>query len=284
MQLHNSDADVFVPDDLELSAALARTTHLCVGAHQDDQEFMAYHGIVECFGRDDRWFTGVVVTDGGGSARSGPYADHSDDEMKAVRRREQRKAACVGEYAAQLQLAYPSATVKDAGVAAVTADLRAVLEASRPRIVYLHNPADKHDTHVACALRAIEALRALPADARPEKVYGNEVWRDLDWLLDEDKEVLRVDGHENLASALAGIFDSQLAGGKRYDLAIQGRRRANATMLESHAVDQAEALTWALDLTPLVADASLSVVEYTHRFLERLKQDVADRVRRMGGR
>jgi hypothetical protein len=39
MKFHKSDADIFVPDGADLPAALERTTHLCIGAHQDDQEF-----------------------------------------------------------------------------------------------------------------------------------------------------------------------------------------------------------------------------------------------------
>jgi hypothetical protein len=54
MQLNKPAADIFVPDGMEPAAALARTTHLCVSAHQDDIEIMAYHGVSECFGRSDR--------------------------------------------------------------------------------------------------------------------------------------------------------------------------------------------------------------------------------------
>lgn len=283
MKLHHPDADLFVPDGTPLPAALERTTHLCIGAHQDDQEFMAYHGIVACFGRGDRWFTGVCVTDGAGSARSGLYADYTDEEMKRVRRGEQRKAAVVGEYAAELQLAWPSSAVKDPGEARVSEDLLAILEACRPEVVYLHNPADKHDTHVACTLRALDALRELPEASRPRQVLGCEVWRDLDWLDDEDKVVLRVDAHENLASALSGVFDSQLVGGKRYDLAFAGRRRANATMFESHAVDQAQGLSWAIDLSPLVRGPRTSVVELVETHIEKLREDVVGRLQRLGG-
>ena len=50
------NASVFVPDGLAPDAALARTTHLGIGAHQDDLEFMALHGILACFQRSDRWF------------------------------------------------------------------------------------------------------------------------------------------------------------------------------------------------------------------------------------
>ena len=66
MKLHRSGAELFVPDGLPPAGALERTTHLGVSAHQDDLEIMAYHGILEGFSREDRWFTGVVVTDGAG--------------------------------------------------------------------------------------------------------------------------------------------------------------------------------------------------------------------------
>ena len=113
MQFHNSSADLFVPDGVETQAALTRTTHLCIAAHQDDIEIMAYHGIAECFGQKDKWFTGVVVTNGAGSPRSGIYGGYSDEGMQKVRVIEQRKAAYVGEYSCQLQLGYSSAQVKN---------------------------------------------------------------------------------------------------------------------------------------------------------------------------
>ncbi len=42
MRLTNASADLYVPDALPMPEALSRTTHLCVGAHQDDQELMAF--------------------------------------------------------------------------------------------------------------------------------------------------------------------------------------------------------------------------------------------------
>src|ERR1044071_4581985 len=98
MQFHQPNSDFFVPDGTAPEQALARTSHLCVAAHQDDIEIMAYHGIAECFGRGDRWFSGVVVTNGAGSPRSGVYANFTDAQMQEVRRQEQRKAAMIGDY------------------------------------------------------------------------------------------------------------------------------------------------------------------------------------------
>src|SRR5262245_60711135 len=113
LKLSHAAAEVFIPDQEPQPSALARTTHIGIGAHHDDLEFMAVHGILECFAKPDRWFTGVIVTDGAGSARDFEYRDYTDEQMKAVRRREQKKAAYVGEYAAQLLLCHPSSAVKD---------------------------------------------------------------------------------------------------------------------------------------------------------------------------
>ncbi len=174
MKLHLPSAEIFIPDGRPVADALARVTHLGIGAHQDDLEFMAFHGILQCFHSDSEWFGGVTCTNGSGSARSGPYANFSDEEMMAVRRKEQRHAAIVGRYAAMVQLDYPSAVAKDTADSRLRADLRAILDATRPRVVYTHNPADKHDTHIAVVVPVIQAIRSLPRNQRPEAVHGCE--------------------------------------------------------------------------------------------------------------
>lgn len=281
MKLSKPEADICVPDGLPIEQALQRTTHLGIGAHQDDLEFMSLHGILECYGRDDRWYGGVVVTNGGGSARTGPYADITDEQMQQVRVREQRQAADLGQYGSQIQLMFSSAEVKDAACAGPFEDLLAIAEATRPDVVYLHNPADKHDTHVACCVRSIAALRALPVEARPSRVFGCEVWRDLDWLIDDDKQVLPLEDPAGLGPRLNALFESQIAGGKRYDLAVQGRQLANATFYQSHAVDEFRALSYAMDLTPLVADPTIDIVDFALDHLRRTESDITERIRRL---
>ncbi len=283
MKLQREMAEIFVPDGLPVEAALARTTHMAVGAHQDDLEIMAFDGIIHCFQRSDRWFTGVVVTDGAGSPRAGLYRDFTDEAMQAVRRKEQKKAAVVGEYGAQVFLDYPSAIVKDHANQAPVEDLVLLFTQAQPEVVYTHNLADKHDTHVAVTLRVIEALRRLPAEARPKHVYGCEVWRSLDWLLDTDKVTFDASTHQGLQAALLGVFDSQVCGGKRYDIATMGRRQANATYFASHATDLATGLIFALDLTPLIEAPHVSVITYMESFLNRFAQDILGRLKAMGG-
>lgn len=276
----NPLARIVVPDGLPGPDALRRTTHLGIGAHQDDLEFMAFHGILACYDRTDRWFGGVTITDGRGSSRAGKFKDWTDDEIAAERIREQEAAAVIGQYSFIAQLGFGSAAVRDARQTSVRDDLRRILEASRPEVVYLHNLADKHDTHVGCALRCLEALRQLPRADRPKKVYGCEVWRDLDWLVDSEKTPMPVSDRPELARALNEVFATQIAGGKRYDLAVLGRRTANATFSNAHATDQETAMQWAMDLTPLVQDDTLDPVAYATGFIDRLKADVIARLRK----
>jgi LmbE family N-acetylglucosaminyl deacetylase len=283
MKLVNEGAEIWTPDGTPPEAALARTTHLAIVAHQDDAEIVAYRGILECFGSDDRWFTAVVVTDGAGSSRVGPYADTTDEEMIQIRKREQRMAGMVGEYSAVVQLAYTSAQARQARGTPLIGELADLLRAARPEVVFTHNLADRHDTHVAVALRAIDACRALDEDERPGRVLGGEVWRDLDWLSDADKVALDVQERESLAMALLGVFDSQITGGKRYDLATLGRRRAHATYHQSHESDASTALSFAMDLTPLAKDRSLDVRAYAQGFVDRFGTEVSDRVSRLVG-
>lgn len=282
MKLARPESDIFVPDGSAPEAALARTTHLCVAAHQDDIEIMAHDGIAACYDRPDRHFTGVVVTNGAGSPRTGQYAAMTDADMQNVRREEQRKAAALGRYNLQLQLAHPSADVKRPGVAGVRSDLTAIFGGCSPEIVYLHQPADKHDTHIGVLLRCLEALRSLPVARRPKRVVGCEVWRDLDWLLDADKVGLDASARPELAAELLRVFDSQISGGKRYDLAAVGRRLANATFHTSHATDRSSAITWAMDLTPLVQNDSLSPLDFVANHVERFRSDIGARLEQMG--
>ena len=281
MKFHLDTAEIYIPDQEVEEMALSRTTHLCIAAHQDDIEIMAAQPILECFQQKDKWFTGVVVTDGRGSPRDGLYGGYDDEEMRLVRFKEQRKAAFVGEYAAQVMLDFPSRMIKDASRTEPVEDLVKLLRATRPQIVYTHNLADKHDTHVAVALRVIEALRKLEQVERPASLVGCEVWRALDWMVDSDKVQMDVSSHENLQAAILGVFDSQIAGGKRYDLASMGRRRANATYFESHGVDLTTGLSYAMDMTPLMNDAGRDPGDFVQEFIQHFAQDVSARIDKM---
>ena len=280
MQFHHNTAEVYAPDNLPVNDALMRTTHMAIAAHQDDIEMMVAQPILECFNRDHKWFSGVVMTDGRGSPRAGKYQHYTDNDMCSLRTQEQFRAASFGKYAAQVVLKYSSTIVKDWNVKEPIVDLVQILHIAKPQFVYSHNLADKHDTHVAVALRVIEAIRALPQAERPAKLYGCEVWRGLDWLLDDDKVKMDLSEHEDLQAALINVFESQIAGGKRYDLATMGRRRANATFLESHKTDTSTGLALAMDMSPLIFNDELDPSDFVHSFIERFAQDVDQRLQK----
>lgn len=276
----NPKAKVFLPAGNDFVKALQQTTHLGIGAHQDDLEFMAYEGIQNCYQRSDRWFSGLILTDGRGSSRSGRYQDWTDDQIAAERLKEQEKAAELGQYACLVQLGYRSEEVKNSPSPLLQKDLVTIFSQTKPEVVYLHNPADKHDTHVASFVHCIYALRKIPKSHRPQKILGCEVWRSLDWLVDSDKVLMNVSLYPELAKELNNLFQTQIAGGKNYPQGIAGRRLANATFYQSHQPDKVPAIQWAMDLTPLILNDSLDIAEFTAQYLERFRYEVLQRLSR----
>jgi LmbE family N-acetylglucosaminyl deacetylase len=269
-----------MPSGESLQVALERTAHFAVGAHQDDLEIMAVAGIIAGYSSSSSAFSGVVATSGSGSVRTAEYASVSDEEMRAIRRQEQRRAAELGRYAAIVQLDHSSARVRASSTrAGLIADLRQILSLVRPEVVYTHSLFDAHATHRGVALAVIDVLRELPEPSRPRAVLGCEVWQDLDWLPHEYRVVMDVSAHEELQQALLEVFQSQIAGGKRYDLAALGRRRAHATFQHSHSVDDATGLVYAMDLRPLVEDRALDCAEYISLLCDRHRVISVERLR-----
>jgi hypothetical protein len=131
------------------------------------------------------------------------------------------------------------------------------------------------------ALRVVAAIRRMEKMDRPQHLYGCEVWRDLDWMNDPDKVAFDLSEHENLQASLLGVYDSQITGGKRYDLASMGRRRANATYYESHGVDTATGMSYAMDLTPLIRDDGKEIGGFILEYIQRFSKDVEDRLARL---
>jgi len=268
------NTDIFVPDGMDPAVAISRTTHLGIGAHQDDLEFMAFPGIAECYQSEDKWFGGVVCTDGAGSSRNGWYVDFSDEEMKEVRRGEQKEAARIGKYAFVEQLGYPSVALARPSASPVVDDLAEILSVSRPEVIYTHNPADKHPTHVRVLVAVVEALRRLPAPLRPARLLGCEMWRGLDWLPDGEKVMLDAGGCDGLAERLNAVFDSQIGGGKRYDLGVIGRRRANATLSDARSSDKLAAACYAMDLTPLIGSEPRELLRFAEDRIDRFRREI----------
>ncbi len=269
-----TNSEIFIPDGSDPAQALSRTTHLCIAAHQDDIEIMAVEGILRAYENPDAHFSGCVVTDGHGSPRAGKFANVSDDEMAQIRVEEQKEAARIGKYSAQVFLGYPSAEVKKTGNQALKEDLKNLIRQTRPDVLYTHNLADKHNTHVGVLLRVLEALRELEPEDLPKQLIGCEVWRNLDWMSDDKKVVMDVSANKELQADLVDVFVSQVQGGKNYTDAILGRRAANATFFASHATDKATGLSFGMDMTPLLLDKNLDPVEFVKTYLLDFQESV----------
>jgi LmbE family N-acetylglucosaminyl deacetylase len=282
MQFVNQGAELYIPDGKPEVEALNRTTHLAIGAHQDDLEIFAMHGIGACCGKEDKWFTGVTVTNGSGSSRKGKYADKTDADMMEIRHGEQNAAAKEGQYAAQYQLNYKSSDIKGANppkYEELVQEIREILVQTHPQTLYVHNPFDKHETHNAVTRATIDALRTLPALERPREIYGVEVWRGLDWVPDKMKVSLDVSAYTELQRKLIDAHDSQIAGSKGYTEATLGREKANATYLDSHALDNATAVNYAVDLAPLVNTPGMTMQEFTKQYVGEFTAQLMGRAR-----
>lgn len=277
MNLSQPSSIIFVPDRTAPDQALGRTTHLGVGAHPDDLEFFGWHPILQCFEEPDLWYTGVVASDGRSSPRAAQYARYTDEQMVEVRLKEQQHAAVTGEYSAVIHLMHAeTGEVMGGAPRPLVDDLKQVLAATQPRHIVTHNLGDSHPHHLVVAVSLVTALREL--NYQPETFCGGEIWRGLDWLTTADKLVFDVSKHQNLSNALMGVFDSQITGGKRYDLATAGRKRANATYYDPMSTDTATCLEFCMDLMPLLADHGLSPSQYVGGLVSRFQQEITHRI------
>lgn len=273
----NDKAVLHVPDGVTDDVALARCTHLGIGAHQDDLEIMAIEGILECFESPDRWFGGVTVNNGASAPRTGRFTNFTNEQMAAARIEEQNRAADIGKYSVQVQLGYNNDETKDPADVRSMNDVQEIIRATCPQVIYTHNLLDKHYAHVAVTIQVIQAIRQLDSADRPMRLVGCEVWRDLDWLVGDDKVVMDTTPLPELQRSLLEVFDSQLEG-KRYDRAAMGRRIAHATYLDPHENDNVDGAVFGMDLTPLIADDSLDIRDYALGYVERLNTAVAEQL------
>jgi LmbE family N-acetylglucosaminyl deacetylase len=282
MELSSPSARVFCPDGRPVLLALGSSRQLGVVAHADDLEITAIKGILDGFAASEPSFCGVVVCDGAGAPKQGDLLNLTELEYRELRQAEQERAATLGRYAAAIGLSHPSSNVR-ARRGEVGRDLDAILAAISPDVVYTHNPFDAHDTHVAVMLELIAAIQRQPETKRPARVIGCEVWRDLDWLPEAYRVALDVGDHGELQRDLLATFGSQLGGGKRYDLAVLGRRRAHATFHRADLADETSGLVFGVDLTCLIAPDAPELSQFVQEVLSAFQKDVVARLARLGG-
>jgi LmbE family N-acetylglucosaminyl deacetylase len=284
ISLNQSGSEVYSPYSPITSSDLLKTTHLGIGAHPDDLEILAGHGIIAAYEHPGYYFTGVTVTNGQGAPRSGIYAEMSDRDFCELRWEEQKTAAKFGLYLAQFLLNYSSEAVKLSQSQHLISDLQAIISVTRPSTIYTHNLADLHDTHVVVAICVIEALRKCDPPLQDITLYGCEVWRGLDWLSSDIRCALDVSKYRELQRDLIKVFHSQIESGKRYDLAVEGRQAANATLNNPNRPDEATHITYAMNMTPLIYHPEIDLKDYIIELgTRKLESELRTRLNRLRG-
>lgn len=267
----NPKAEFYLPAD----AKCGPVKYLCVSAHADDTEIMAFHGIKTSLEREDTEFNAVIVTDGAGSSRTGKYKNVTDADMVRLRNAEQKAVAEKAHYAGVWFLNYES---RHERMRELIDDLKEIIIKISPKVIYTHNICDSHRTHIMTVSALIAALKELKDVYCPESLFGMETWRDLDWLPEKNKLLFDVSCSNGLDAELLSMFESQTAGGKRYDLAAVARREANATFSASHAVDNFTKISYGMDLLPLVKE-EIPMSLYAVRLIDAFANEVIHNVK-----
>jgi len=269
MNLNNPGSNLFFPSGVDnLNNFSSGYMEISIVAHQDDLEMVGYPGILKCYKKSNKWFGGVVCTNGI------PESSGSDNDIRRIRDMEQKKAAEIGDYGFVIQLDYYSSEIKDGSNLNIESDIKKIIEITTPEIVYTHNPFDKHNTHIGVSRAVIKGIRSAKKEFRPKKLFGCEVWGGLDWLSVKDRVEFDVGTNIELAKKLIGIFNSQIKNGKNYEEASIGRRAANATFSDPYQNDITNQVILGLDLTPLIFDEDLDIEKYLVGFADRFREDI----------
>ena len=101
-------------------------------------------------------------------------------------------------------------------------------------------------------------------------------------MCDPDKVALDVQDRESLTAALLGVFDSQITGGKRYDLATAGRhaRPRDLSRVARPRRHRRPDLRHGPHARWCTSD-TLDPLAYAQGYIERFAAEVSDRVRRL---
>jgi LmbE family N-acetylglucosaminyl deacetylase len=226
--------------------------------------------------RNARSFGGLIVTSGSGSLRAPQHAALSPSEYAELRWEEQKQAAKMGGYAFVDSLNIESSVIKTAaGLAELASQLREYLVEFEIDELYMHQPFDRHTSHVRVAFAVLTALRSLPKERRPAQVLGCEVWRNLDWAPKSSKVLRPLSAADlELQVRLAEVFTSQAdpKNAKDYVSALVGRKTANAVFQEGLVGDSGVAQEVYIDLKPWV-ESKLSWSELGREYLGKFHQE-----------
>jgi len=263
MKYKKSDANIYIPSGKAESSILSEINFLGIAAHQDDLEIIAFPGILDAYNNKSKYFGGIVCTDGV------PRNSNNAREINKIRKNEQKKAADIGKYGFVIQLDYSSDEIIEKSNTDLEDEIIKIINETKPDIIYTHNPFDRHKTHLSVCRTVINALRNTKCKYKPNKLYGSEVWRDLDWLDDKYKVEFDVSGSSELGLKLLEAFKSQIINGKNYHKAVIARRTVNATFSNACEKDKSDQIIYGIDLTPLIINKNLSIKDFLSDIIDK---------------
>ena len=249
--------------------------NIVIAAHKDDGEMIGIKGIDDSFKKEESLVM-VILTNGSGCPRVGEFESVSDEDMVEIRTAEQKRASEIGRYNTLYLLEHSSKAVQDKEDS-IKQEIIEILE-KYPDVenIYIHNPFDRHKTHVcACelAIRSIQDMYSKGMLQKLKNVLGVEVWRSLDWLPDKYKVVLDTSGSEFISQNIMSVFVSQNLA-KRYDEAIAARRMANATFDASHDSNSCASLTYAINLIDVVTSVNKNILDLLTENIELFEKNL----------
>ncbi len=252
-----------------LASCLSRAQQISVGAHPDDAEIMAGPMMLKAT-PENPWLT-LILTNGAASSNTlnGEFASKTPEELTRMRQDEQ-KTASLEAGVPLIMCKYPTPAITgdmgDEMLAKVRETMSSLFSCMKGlQTVYGHHPFDKHDTHVITFARQLEALRSL-SDEQLNKidVKGMEVWGDLE-VCESRLLKYQIESQEDLIHwrSLIAHYQSQIAGqGRDYSLATIERAQGHAGyQTHPHGANPADGLILAVELTDLVRNKTLSMME-----------------------
>lgn len=249
--------------------------NIVIAAHKDDGEMIGIKAIDDSFKKDESLVM-IILTNGSGCPRIGEYASISDEDMVEIRTAEQKRAAEIGRYNTLYLLDYSSKLVQEKDKKIKQEIVEILNRYPNVENIYIHNPFDRHKTHVATCEISVQAIKEVYSHGRLpnlKKVLGVEIWRCLDWLPDNFKVVIDTSGSEFLSQNIMSVFVSQNLA-KKYDEAIIARRLANATFNSSHESNAYTSLTYAIDLIGVVTNVNKKLLDLLTNVLDLFEKNL----------
>ena len=246
---------------------------VCICAHPNDCEIMAIDGIQRGYRASKYTFACVVTTDGADAERNGRFAKATDKRMIAVSMQEQKRAANIGRYHAVYFMNYSAEEARDQENEDIVNEYVEIVKELKPRIIYTHSLLDRNPTHVAVAVKVINALRTMKKGDQPKVLYGCESERDLDWVIPSKIVTFNVSKNLRLQRQLISAHKSSIMSRDYINAAI-GRRLVNAVFNKDEKRKTAKMTAKAINMTTLLRRKEFPIKRFAMSFVDDLYTDI----------